>query len=100
MEFLDKVKNIGFIALGAIILAVHVAIFRLNNYMFTVIMCLYIIGYSILVIVLLYKNKNCYNQNDFDTLLNMSMYTVFLELFLIVMTFGFMLYAKMKKPAY
>jgi RsiW-degrading membrane proteinase PrsW (M82 family) len=89
MDFIDRIKNIGLIALGAIILAVHVVVFRLNQYMFTVIMCIYIIGYTILVIVLMYKNKNCYDNSDFDILINMSAYTLFLELFLILLTLGF-----------
>lgn len=91
-EFFDKVKNISLLALGAIILGVHVLIFKLNQYMFTIIMCLYIIGYTVLMIVLLYKNKQCYNQSDFDTAVNMSAYTLFLEVFLILLTAGFMFY--------
>lgn len=89
-EFFDKVKNMGLLVLGAAILAIHVFIFRMNQYMFTVIMCLYIIAYSVLVIVLMYKNKNCYRQEDFDILLNMSLYTVFLEVFLALLSFWFM----------
>lgn len=90
--FGERVKTIGFLVLGAVILGVHALIFKLNQYMFTVIMCIYIIGYTILVIVLMYKNKKCYDSNDFDILLNMSFYTVFLELFLIALTLGFMWY--------
>lgn len=89
-EFFDKVRNMGMLVLGAIILAVHVLIFRSNQHMFTVVMCLYIIGYSVLVIVLMYKNRGCYRQPDFDVLLNMSLYTVFLEVFLALLAFWFL----------
>lgn len=85
-------KNIGMLVLGAVILAIHVLIFRLNQYMFTVIMCIYIIGYSVLTIVLVYKNKSCYGQTDYNILINMSIYTIFLELFLIMLSIGFMIY--------
>lgn len=92
VEFFDKVKNIGLLALGAVILGLHVLIYNLNQYMFTVLMCIYIIAYTILVIVISYKNKKCYDTKDFDILVNMSAYTLFLEVFLILLTFGFMFY--------
>jgi hypothetical protein len=91
-DFFNQIKTIGVLVLGAVILGIHVVLFRLNQYMFTVIMCLYILGYTILVIVLMYKNKNCYVQSDFKLLLNMSVYTLFLELFLILLSLGFMFY--------
>ena len=93
-ELFDKIKNIILIAVGAIILALHVIVFKLNQYMFSVLMCIYIIAYTIIVIVIMYKNKSCYNTQDFDTLLNMSAYTMFLELFLIVLVIAFMLFKK------
>lgn len=95
-EFVDKIRNIGLLALGALILAIHVLIFRANQYMFTVIMCLYIIGYTILVIVIAYKNKNCHDSRDFDLLLNMSVYTIVLEIFLILLALSFLIYKSMK----
>jgi hypothetical protein len=93
-ELFDKVKNILLIAVGAIILALHVVVFKMNQYMFSILMCIYIIAYTILVIVIMYKNKSCYNTQDFDILLNMSAYTMFLELFLIILVLGFMLFKK------
>jgi RsiW-degrading membrane proteinase PrsW (M82 family) len=89
-DFLSTVKNVGMLVLGAIILVIHVLIYKANQYMFTVVMCLYILGYTVLVIVLMYKNKGCYRQEDMSVLLNMSVYTVFLEIFLILLSFWFM----------
>jgi len=91
-SFTSMSKNIGLIVLGAVIMVLHAVIFQLNQYMFTIIMCIYIIGYTILVIVLLYKNKSCFISSDLSILLNMSFYTVFLEVFLIILTVGFALY--------
>lgn len=89
-DLLSTVKNVGMLVLGAIILVIHVIIYRSNQYLFTIVMCLYILGYTILVIVLMYKNKGCYRQEDQSILLNMSVYTVFLEIFLILLSFWFM----------
>jgi hypothetical protein len=88
---IDQLKNMIMLVLGALILGAHVLIFKLNQYMFTVIMCIYIIGYTILVIVFMYKNNACYNTTDSNILLNMSIYTIFLEIFLIVLSIFFMI---------
>lgn len=93
-DLIDQTKNIGFIVLGAIILGIHVVIFRMSQYMFTVIMCIYIIAYSILVIVLMYKNKRAYDSSDFTILLNMSVYTIFLEVFLVLLSIGYMMFSR------
>lgn len=89
-DFLSTVKNVGMLVLGAIIFVIHVLIYRSNQYMFTVVMCLYILGYTILVIVLMYKNRGCYREEDMSVLLNMSVYTVILEICMILLSFWFM----------
>ena len=96
-DFFDRMKNISLLALGAVILAAHVLIFKLDQYFFTVIICLYIIGYTVLVMVLMYKNQRSFTPSDFSTLLNMSLYTLFLELFLIIMTLSFKYYRQVHR---
>jgi len=49
-----------------------------------------------LLVILSIKAKSCYNNSEFDILLNLSFYTIFLELFLITLTIGFMIYKKNK----
>ena len=88
---IEQLKTMLMLLLGALILGTHVLIFKLNQYMFTVIMCIYIIGYTILVIVFMYKNKSCYSTTDTNILLNMSIYTIFLEIFLIILYIFFMI---------
>ena len=94
--FITQFKNIGMLVLGALILVIHAVIFNLNQYMFTIIMCIYIIGYTILVIVIMYKYRTNLSISDFNILMNMSFYTLFLELFLILLRFGFMFYRSSK----
>ena len=95
-DFMDRLKTIGLLVLGAVILILHAFIFKLNQYFFTIFMCVYIIGYTALVLVLMYKYKKCFKENvkiwfEIQAFI-MSAYTIFLELFLILLTFGYMFY--------
>jgi len=96
MGLMDQFKTIGLLVLGAAILIAHVVVFMLNQFIFTVMLSLYIIGYTILILVITYKKRNCYditNSNKFNELnliYNMSIYTIFLQVFLIILSVGYM----------
>jgi len=101
MGLMDQFKTIGLLVLGAVILIAHVVVFILNQFIFTVMLSLYIIGYTVLILVITYKKRNCYdsgisstsNSNRFSELnliYNMSIYTIFLQVFLIILSLGYM----------
>ena len=97
MGLLDQFKTIGLLVLGAVILIAHVVVFILNQFIFTVMLSLYIIGYTVLILVITYKKRNCYGIattskpfNELNLIYNMSIYTIFLQVFLIILSLGYM----------
>jgi hypothetical protein len=72
---MDKIKNVGLIFLGAVIIVICLALFKSNMYVFMVFMCLYIGIYAIIVVIYLYKKVSDENQ-EFNILINVSLYTV------------------------
>ena len=80
----QRLNTVGLLALGGLILALHVGLLFMNREFFILFMCVFMIGYSIFVIMIAYKNQAGINANQFDLVVNMSFYTVFLELFLFV----------------
>ena len=71
----DKVKNVGLMFFGAVIILVCLALFGSNIYIFTIFLCLYIGIYAIVVIIYLYKKANV-NNPEFNLIINVSMYTI------------------------
>lgn len=75
----EKLKNVGLILFGAIIVVVCLVLYRFNIYIFTVFLCLYVGVYAIIIIIYLYKKVNDGNP-EFNILINVSLYTVCLIL--------------------
>ena len=103
MGLLDQFKTIGLLVLGAVILIAHVVVFMLNQFIFTVMLSLYIIGYTIVILIITYKKRGCYsntnsnsnnNFNELNLIYNMSIYTIFLQVFLIILSLGYMVAQK------
>lgn len=100
MGLLDQFKTIGLLVLGAVILIAHVVVFMLNQFIFTVMLSLYIIGYTIVILVITYKKRGCYSTssnnkfNELNLIYNMSIYTIFLQVFLIILALGYMVAQK------
>ena len=80
----QRFNTIGLLTLGGIILALHVGLLFLNKEMFILFMCLFMIGYSIIVIVIAYKNQAGIDPCQYNLTVNLSFYTLFLEIFLVV----------------
>lgn len=90
----SKIRYTGQLILGALILVVHVAIFSINQQLFTILICMYVTAYSILVITVFYKNRSSIDTMEMNLLVNLSFYTVFLEVFIIILTIAYMIYKK------
>jgi len=77
-----KVALIGVV--GIIIFIIHGALLYFNLGAFNVLVCLYIIVYAIIVLIITGKNTGCYQKKSFNILVNFSLYTVILQIFLLV----------------
>lgn len=75
----ERVKNVGLIFFGAVIVVICLALFRSNVYIFTVFFCIYFGIYAVVVIVYLYRWANS-GSREFNLLINISLYTVCLIL--------------------
>lgn len=101
MGLMEQFKTTGLLVLGVVILIAHVVVFMLNQFIFIVMLSLYIIGYTILILVITYKKRNCYDTtktskpfNELNLIYNMSIYTIFLQVFLIILSLGYMVAQK------
>jgi hypothetical protein len=90
----SKLKIVGLLILGAIVFGLHIAIFKINQQLFTILICTYVIIYTILVITVLYKNYSTINNTQANLLINLSFYTIFLEIFIILLTVIYMFYIR------
>lgn len=75
----EKLKNVGLIFFGAIIIVICLALFRSNIYVFTVFLSLYVGIYAVIVVIYLYKKVNDGNP-EFNIIINVSLYTICLIL--------------------
>jgi CDP-diglyceride synthetase len=91
-DFYSKLKNFGMLIAGAAILGVHVGLFYWNNYIFNIFVCLYITLFAVLVTVLLYKNKSCFNNatRAFNIITYFAFYTIFLQVIMIILSIVFL----------
>ena len=80
----QRLNIVGLLALGGLILALHIGLLFLNREFFILFMCVFTIGYSIFIIMIAYKNQAGINPSQFDLTVNLSFSTGFLELFLFI----------------
>lgn len=83
----SNLRVVGLSVLGVLIFILHIAVFYVNQYMFNVIVCIYIIVYAIIIFISVLKNKDCYDKSMFNILVNFSLYTIILQIFLLIFTF-------------
>lgn len=90
----SQLKNFGMFVAGATILGIHVGLFWWNTYIFNIFVCLYITLFAVLVTILLYKNKSCFDNSKkaFSVITYFSFYTIFLEIIMIFVSIAFLSY--------
>lgn len=89
MDTKDISKNIrviGYAVLGIVIFVLHILVFYLNQYMFNVLVCCYVVVYALVTLISVTKNKDCFNKPLFNILTYFSLYTVVLQVFLLIFT--------------
>lgn len=72
---------------GAAIFAVHVLLLIKSQLYFNILMSVYIITYSVIVVIITNNYKSFYSNKDFSIITYSSFYSMFLQVFLIVMSF-------------
>jgi hypothetical protein len=90
-DITSKLRIFGFLFLGALILGLHVGLFYMNVHIFNIFMCMYILLFSVLVLVILYQEKACFaaNPRRFNFLTYLAFYTIFVELIMIIVSIAF-----------
>lgn len=96
----NNLRVVGLAVLGIVVFGIHILVFYLNQYMFNVLVCLYVILYSITIFVAIAKNKDCYNKPMFNILVNFSLYTIVLQAFLLIFTLIMYSVKSANKPTY
>lgn len=88
----SKASDIGLMVLGAMVIIVHLVLYRFNASLFNGFLSLYIITYSIIVLVYVYKQKSkskteSYDsRTSFDAVTYISFYTIFLYAFMFILS--------------
>lgn len=93
----DVAKNFKTAALGVIgilVFGVHIALYYTNQFLFNIVVCMYIVTYATIVLISVTKNKDCYTKGIFNVITNFSIYTIILQVFLIIFTVVMMMRKK------
>ena len=77
---------------GAMVLGIHVGIFYYSQALFNILISLYLVTYCILIIMFMNKNKATISNSEFNLIYGFSIYTLFLQLFLILFVIGMLMY--------
>lgn len=95
----SKIQNMSLILLGATILVINILLYYWNIFAFNIFTALYIIGFAVYVIIMLWKYQKVFEDSKFsyDFLTYMSMYTILLESILILIIIGFAIVRRNKK---
>lgn len=81
-----NLKVAGFALVGIVIFVLHIGIFFINQYMFSILISLYVLIYAILIFIVISKNTDCFSKSIFNLTINFSIYTIILQFMLIVFT--------------
>ena len=87
----NRFKKASVALIGIGIFALHAALLYFSSTLFNILISTYIIAYAIFVLILVSKNKSCLDGLAFNWLLNLSIYTIFLQgiLVLFALAMGF-----------
>lgn len=84
----------GFLA--AIIFGIHIFLLLKSQLLFNLLITCYIIAYCLTVVIITNKYKATYSNADFSAITYYSFFTMFLQVFIIILSFFLLL----KKPRY
>jgi hypothetical protein len=88
----NNVQTVAYSMLGIFIFVIHALVYNTNKFLFNIIVSLYVTGYAILILVYVNKNKKTLTPVSFNVLSYASLYTVALQIVLILFTLIMMYY--------
>lgn len=77
-------ENIGIFVGGALVLTMHILLYKLEPHLLSVFLCTYIITFAVILIVWLCKNKSLISTKSYETWMYASVCTILLETVIIV----------------
>ncbi len=95
-DITENVKVTIFAVIGIVIFGIHMGLYYINPLLFNVMVSLYVCLYSILVLMSTTKNKDCFTKGNYNILVNSSLYTVTLQICLIIFAIVLLLIPKKK----
>jgi hypothetical protein len=85
-DVVPKLFTVISVSLGALMFAIHVVIFNWSQFGFNVLLSMYVIIYSVVVVVIANNSKSCFNDSNYSVLIYYSLYTIFLQIALVIFT--------------
>lgn len=93
---MSKMELVLYGFLAALIFSIHIFLLLRSQLLFNLLITSYIIAFSVTVVIITNKYKTTYSNADFSVITYYSFFTMFLQVFIIILSF-FML---KNKPRY
>ncbi len=78
-DIYQKLTSIGLLILGAVIIIIHILLYRYNTAFFGAFISLYFIVFTVLVIIYLYRIKQESRPSGFDFMTYASFFTIVVQ---------------------
>jgi hypothetical protein len=83
----EKFYSIFLILIGSLTIVFYIFLFRFNKAVFVAFVCVYIIAYSLYVIIYMNNKKQCFNDEiEYTVLSYISIYTMFIATVMFVLS--------------
>jgi hypothetical protein len=79
-------RNATLAVVGILVFGLHIGLFYVNQFYFNILVCTYVVIYAIIVLISVSKNRDCFTKGVFSVLINYSIYTLILQVFLVGFT--------------
>lgn len=83
MELKNLLILVAFCTCAIIIFCIHMFLLYKNSYLYNIFVSFYIIIFCVIIIIIISKKKDCISTFNYNVLINLSIYTVFLQLIII-----------------
>jgi hypothetical protein len=98
-DVIKKLKVIGLMTLGALLIIIHIAVYKYNDRLFSVFISLYFILYTVIVLYYLYNNTSNKDKDSdkFKIMTYYSFYTLTIQIVLFMLSVLVLFVASKKK---
>lgn len=96
----NRFSTIMLVVLGSLTLMFYLAMFRWNKAVFVAFVCVYIITYTLYVIIYTNNKKACFNDEvEYNVLSYISIYTLFFATIMLVLSIFLIRWASAQNPS-